>query len=140
VALIIVVIVVFFKNTMELYAQSSDLENSTSSGFIDFNEYYDSRNYSEATINSLASIPNSRFYYFSLTNSTEQEQNSDLSGFYSEQNMLYRKDSMQINWVSEHQVGLRLINQLYLISEFRINEYVQESTGIGFGFEYKLLF
>lgn len=48
-------------------------------------------------------------------------------------------DSQKI--VTEHQVGFRTVDQLYVVGEFRYNEYwAGDEFGIGLGVEYKLLF
>ena len=58
------------------------------SGFLDFNAYYDSRNYAVLTYNLFAKLP-SGIQYFSLTNYQGSENNSDLSVYYSEHNLRY---------------------------------------------------
>lgn len=205
------------------------------SGFIDFNAYYDTRDYSVLTYNILANLPH-RIQYFSLTNFQGNEKNSDVAGFYAEHNLRYAlgeqspldatvqyvtrsgskndnirfgarlsfhklkmfsskmkkwKVSYSINpmfleygvsqipkyatviehvykilmlnnrmyiggfadqnfvtingstktfWVTEHQLGYRLIDQLYLVAEYRVNEFQNKNTGLGFGVEYKIKF
>ena len=211
-------------------------------GFMDFNGYYDTREFSVLTLNLLAKLPN-RIQYFSLTNYQGPSKSSDLSNFYSEQNLrwgvskdspidatiqyvirnktmnddlrfgfrwrlhntsiidsffhkmnmtysvnpmlvqLREKTSTKIltlvehvyninilprlfndrmylggfadhnmqkttngkirhNWVTEHQLGFRIIDQLYIISEYRINTFLQnkQQNGLGYGFEYKIKF
>ena len=56
------------------------------SGLIDFNGYYDTREYGEMTINILANMDH-RIQYFSLTNFSSTTPSADLSGYYSEQNI-----------------------------------------------------
>lgn len=210
--------------------------DKSASGFLDFNGYYDSRERSEATLNILANSPSKRFQYFSLTNVTGQQDNGDLSGLFSEQNLrwklsssspwyinyqsvirggpdndaariglrcivdqtkivkqlikglpikyavatflaeaayqthvrwftqlehVYRigliknilylagfadqnmrieNDALKIDWVTEHQLGFMLYDNFYLVTEYRINEYLAQSTGWGFGLEYKMIF
>ena len=58
-------------------------------GFLDLNGYYDTRNFSIATINILSKLPN-RFEYFSLTNYQGGKGTSDLSSFYTEQNVRWK--------------------------------------------------
>lgn len=211
-------------------------------GFIDFNGYYDTREFSTLTINMLGKLPH-RFQYFSLTNYQGAQESSDLASFYSEQNVrwaitshspidltmqyvmrngdanddirlgfrwrihstpildsicqkinfkysinplvvqfregtetklmtliehVYRfnifprilnnrvylggfadhnlsrneDNKVQHNWVTEHQLGFKLIDQLYLIAEFRINTFLakENKTGLGYGLEYKIKF
>lgn len=216
-----------------LYAQKN-------SGFSDFNGYYDSRDYTVLTINLLANLPN-RFQYFSLTNYEGAHGTSDLSSFYSEQNVrwklskdtpfdatiqyvirgsdanddlrfgvrwrlsntpgldaLFKKlnmfysvnpmfvqfregdqprfmtmiehvykvhilkkkfdkriylagfaDQVFVNtdgeisceWVTEHQVGIRIIDQLYVVTEFRLNTFLpDDNVGVGYGVQYKIIF
>ena len=43
-------------------------------------------------------------------------------------------------WVTEHQLGYRLINWLYAITELRYNDFLSKKTGVGFGAEYKIQF
>ena len=44
-------------------------------------------------------------------------------------------------WVTEHQLGVRLVNWLYAVVEFRRNEFfAAQKNGVGFGAEYKLVF
>ena len=43
--------------------------------------------------------------------------------------------------ISEHQVALRTIDQLYIVSEYRHNDFLgDDKNGFGFGLEYKILF
>ena len=58
-------------------------------GFLDFNAYYDTRHFSVATINILSKLPN-RFEYFSLTNFQGSTASSDLSTFFTEQNIRWK--------------------------------------------------
>lgn len=55
-------------------------------GYIDLNGYYDTRNFSVLTINLMTSLPH-RFQYFSLTNYFNNQNSSDLEGFYAEHNL-----------------------------------------------------
>lgn len=57
-------------------------------GFIDFNGYYDTRNYSVLTYNILANWPN-RVQYFSLTNIQGSQANAELSNYYAEHNIRF---------------------------------------------------
>ena len=217
-----------------IYAQSGDDNGAT--GFIDPNGYYDSRGHSEVTINILSNFPKSRIQYFSFVNYTGQEENADLSTYFSEQNLRWRiteksplylhsqlavrdgqnNDAIRfgfrwvanqqsflkdltdklhlqyalatfvlqygysnpyhwftqfehayrisllnskayisgfadqnmrynggqvfVDWVTEHQLGIRIVDEFYAITEYRINEYLIESEGWGFGLEYKITF
>lgn len=69
------------------------IENSSqaSKGFIDFNLYYDTENFSVLTVNAGADLPND-FSYFSLTNFSSDFGDSDytdLNELYSEQNLTW---------------------------------------------------
>lgn len=223
-------------------------------GFLDFNGYYDSREFSVMTLNILAKLPN-RFQYFSLTNYVgnsdtaigNTDKASELHTFYTEQNLrwgikeglpfdltaqwvirnssvnddlrlgirwrlsntpkietvfkklnmfysvnfhlvqfrihsetefmtqiehvykimvfpkllnkrLYisgfadqnivdvlddsgKKTGTSLKWVTEHQLGINLIDQLYLVAEYRINDFLPYgNSGIGYGLEYKIVF
>lgn len=209
-------------------------------GFIDFNGYYDTREFSEITFNLLANLDH-RFQYFSLTNFTGKNRSSDIEQFYSEQNLRwrikdtssfdltlqyvmrnqYRNDDWKLGFrwrlhnfkpfsklfkavhfkysanpmifqfreateskyftqiehvyrlniapektnnriyiagfwdqlffndnnkisfqhVSEHQLGIRLVSQLYIVTEYRINTFFEsQQTGLGYGIEYKMIF
>lgn len=205
------------------------------SGFLDFNAYHDSRNYSVLTYNILAKLP-SGLQYFSLTNYQGSENNSELSTFYSEHNLRYpvaqaspldatyqyilrsgidndkhrlgarlrlndvkklknklkawrisysvnpmflefgvaskpryvavvehvyhfqivkkhlylagfadqnfitTSSGFKTEWVTEHQIGARIMQGLFAVVEYRINEFDNNPTGIGFGVEYKIKF
>lgn len=43
-------------------------------------------------------------------------------------------------WVTEHQVGLRFFDNFFLVSEYRINEYLKHKTGWAHGLQYLLPF
>src|SRR6185436_1204787 len=43
------------------------------------------------------------------------------------------------DWVTETQLGIRLIQQLYAVTEYRHNEFVTDQDGLAFGAEYKIL-
>lgn len=221
-----------------LYSQEK--KQYKTSGFIDFNGYYDTRSYSVMTINMLARLPR-RFQYFSLTNYEGPSHSSELGSFYSEQNIrwaisdnvpldltyqyimrqgarnddhrfgvrwkaskasklsgifekinmfysvnpmfiqfrerwqtkymtliehvykikllkeklgdriyiggfadqnfVYNDNRLSFEWVTEHQLGVRLVSQLFAVAEYRINTFLpSDKTGWGFGFEYKIVF
>ncbi|MBM1107315.1 hypothetical protein JQC67_14260 [Aurantibacter crassamenti] len=222
-----------------LSAQNT-IEKPKITGFVDFNGYYDTREFSVLTYNILANV--NRFQYFSLTNYKSGKQSFDfetnyaehnlryslsktspldvtlqyvmrngadnddfrfglrarlqsikkLSSFFKKLNMSYSINPMFIQfrrnaktkymsiiehvyrinispktfknrlylggfidqnfsyldnggvvfkYVSEHQLGFRLINQLYAILEFRINDFLSdENYGLGYGLEYKIVF
>ncbi|RKR12813.1 hypothetical protein CLV91_1520 [Maribacter vaceletii] len=210
------------------------------SGFIDFNGYYDTREFSVLTYNILANLPN-RFQYFSLTNYESSKYSSDFSknyaehnlrwgvgdkipldltlqyvlrngennddirlgfrwklnqtkgikkiisklnmsysinpmlvqfrknqetkyvtqiehvysfliapktfgkrlylGGFADQNIVYNTGGVSFKWVSEHQLGFRVLDKLYAVLEYRINDYyVTENYGLGYGLEYKISF
>ena len=213
-----------------------DIEKHHTTGFIDFNMYYDTRDFNVMTINILAKLPN-RFQYFSLTNYLSDNESVDLANFYSEQNLrwqikkmgtldltlqyvmrqgsanddlrfgvrwrlsdtrklagifktlnmsyslnpmffqfrnkahtkymtqiehvyriklykdrvyiggfadqnfVYSNGKVAFKWVSEHQLGTRIIDQLYAVVEFRINDFLpSDNTGLGIGLEYVIRF
>lgn len=208
---------------------------------MDFNGYYDSREFSVLTFNLLANLPN-RFQYFSLTNFQGNSKDADLNGYFSEQNVRWnmidntpfdltaqwvtrsgqtndllrfgfrlRLSSLKwlsawlkkmnvfyffnvhaiefrnndatdyftqlehvynikilpklldnrvyfggfadqafhyhngkkitFNWVSEHQLGVRLWPAFYAVAEYRINDWLpKDRFGWGYGLEYKVKF
>ena len=67
---------------------SQEQKTSKTEGFMDFNGYYDTREFSVLTINMMANFPN-RFQYFSLTNYEGQSTTSDIGNLYSEHNLRY---------------------------------------------------
>jgi hypothetical protein len=206
------------------------------SGFLDFNEYYDTRDFSTFTLNIMANF-SSRLQYFSLTNYSSNTNAKDLESFYAEHHLrwnVYKKlpldltqlwvnqsgpsndnvkygirwrlnqtpkiDSLfkKINlmffvnfhlvefakhrsptgftqmeyvykidilpsklnnrlylsgfadqdliwdsnaafksiWVTEHQLGIRIIGGLHAVAEYRINEYIPDKSGWGLGIQY----
>lgn len=221
--------------------QSEKTPSSPISGFIDFNFYYDTRDFSVLTYNILANLPK-RFQYFSLTNYQSTKGSFDLNTLYAEHNLrwslhknkpidltlqyvmrggednddfrlglrwrahaakklssffkkinlsysinpmfiqfrrntalkymtiiehVYRiniapkkldrriyvggfldqnfiyngRGGLSFKWVAEHQIGLRLIDELYAILEYRINDfYAKDNYGLGYGLEYKIVF
>lgn len=223
------------------YCQIDKKEKFVNSGFVDFNGYYDTREFSVLTINILAKLPH-RFQYFSLTNYQGPSNSSDVSGFYAEHNVrwgirkglpfdltyqfvtrqgiknddhrlgvrwrvtstpkvskffkkagffysvnpmfvqlrgrsetklmtiiehVYRLNilsnrldnrlyiggfadqnfvnslsgEIMTEWVTEHQLGIRIIDQLYAVLEYRINTFLAKDTnGLGYGLEYKIKF
>lgn len=64
-----------------------------------------------------------------------------IAGF-ADQNFNYlENDKLAFEWVSEHQLGIRIINELYAVAEYRINTLLpKENYGLGYGLEYKILF
>ncbi len=221
---------------ISLNISAQDIENNNTTGFIDFNMYYDTRDFNVMTINILAKLPN-RFQYFSLTNYLGADQSVDLASFYSEQNLrwqikkmssldltlqyvmrqgkanddfrfgvrwrlsdtpklkgifsklnmsyslnpmffqfranahtkymtqvehvyriklykdwiylggfadqnfVYSNGKVAFKWVTEHQLGTRIVDQLYVVVEFRINDFLEsDNTGLGIGLEYVIKF
>ena len=63
-------------------------------------------------------------------------------GGFADQNLVFFPDTIPaIKWVSEHQLGVRLIDQFYLIAEFRINDFLPLNPyGLGYGLEYQIRF
>lgn len=65
-----------------------------------------------------------------------------VSGF-ADHNLLYGTAYSGNNhrWVTEHQLGIRLIDQLHMVFEFRRNEFFpQKKNGLGMGLQYKIIF
>ncbi|TVZ28450.1 hypothetical protein JM83_3581 [Gillisia sp. Hel_I_86] len=64
-----------------------------------------------------------------------------IAGF-ADQNFTYlNNDKLQFDWVTEHQLGIRLIEELYAVAEYRINTFLPaENYGLGYGLEYKIIF
>ena len=64
-----------------------------------------------------------------------------LAGFI-DQNFNYLDNGgLAFKYVSEHQLGLRLIDQFYAVMEFRINDFLpDENYGLGYGLQYKIVF
>ena len=227
-------------NCGEIYGQQKD-ETPKVSGFIDFNGYYDTREFSVLTYNILVNLPK-RFQYFSLTNYQSSSKSPDLDsnfaehnlrwgmgnnipldltlqyvlrngannddvrlgfrwkvnqtkglknffkklnmsysmnpmlvqfrrrsatkyatqiehvyafliapkifgkrlylGGFADQNVVYNNNGgVSFKWVSEHQLGFRLVNRLFAVLEYRINDYfLTDKYGLGYGLEYKILF
>ena len=235
-----VVACLLFSNVIAQDSLSLNSASIPSTGYLDFNGYYDTRNHSEFTLNILGNTTK-RFHYFSLTNYTGVTESSDLAQFYSEQNLrfklsnesafdaslqwalregqdnddikwglrirfndlqflskLFKKLNMSysvstfimelrqlnpvryltqlehvyriqviprlfgqrvylsgfadqnmrymegkqiIRWVTEHQLGIMLLKQFYIVAEYRINELLSsKKQGMGYGFEYKMSF
>ena len=64
-----------------------------------------------------------------------------LGGFI-DQNFNYLEEGgLAFKYVSEHQLGIRLIDQFYAVLEFRINDFLPDDNyGLGYGLEYKIVF
>lgn len=223
----------------EIYGQQEG-EDSKVSGFVDFNAYYDTREFSVLTYNILLNLPK-RFQYFSLTNYESSTKSSDFNANYAEhnlrwalsktipldvtmqyvlrngdnnddvrlgfrwkvnqtkglktffeklnmsysmnpmlvqfrrkkstkyatqiehvyafliapktfakrlylggfadQNIEYNNGGVSFKWVSEHQLGYRIVNKLFAVLEYRINDYyLADNYGLGYGLEYKIIF
>lgn len=58
-----------------------------------------------------------------------------LSGF-ADQNLGDQKPL----WVTEHQLGFRVIENFFLVTEYRINQFLRKKTGMAYGLEYALPF
>lgn len=61
-----------------------------------------------------------------------------ISGF-ADQNINLESDDFFV-WVTEHQFGIQLLPCFYAVAEFRINEFRNETTGVGLGLEYVIMF
>lgn len=59
-----------------------------------------------------------------------------------DQNFFYHNKSTSFKWVTEHQIGIKLTEQLFVVTEFRLNTFnsVPNQTGVGFGLEYLMTF
>lgn len=224
-----------------IFGQSTN-DEARISGFIDFNAYYDTREFSVFTYNILANLPK-RFQYFSLTNYQSALKSTDVTTNYAEHNLRWaigntspidltlqyvlrngidnddvrfgfrwrvantkglsaffkklhfsyainpmlvqfrRKTNIKIGtqiehvyrlliapnklnnrlylsgfidqnivyadsgsiyfrWVSEHQLGYQILNNLYTVLEYRINDFFTtiHKTGLGYGLQYKIIF
>ncbi|WP_114780630.1 hypothetical protein [Botryobacter ruber] len=210
---------------------------SSSTGFLDFNGYYDTREFSVYTLNIFSQLPK-RFEYFSLTNFQGDKKTADLDNFYTEQNVRWKpvpkipidltaqwiirsgtgndnaflgilwkpgdmaalapvfksinlyyfanlhivrlsehtgvkffrqlehvyklnilpklldnrvyiggfadqnveyhdNGKVSFNWVTEHQLGVMVLKQFYVVVEYRINEFSPtEKSGVGYGLQY----
>jgi hypothetical protein len=63
-----------------------------------------------------------------------------IGGFW-DQSMQQVNDKVKFNHVTEHQLGVRIIGQFYAVAEYRINTFLSnKNTGLGYGFEYKIVF
>lgn len=218
-------------------AQNRDSLIRRNTGFIDFNGYYDTRDFSVFTINLLANLP-IRFQYFGFINFEGPKETTDLGTYYSEHNLrwainntapveltlqwvtrpgiendilrlgvrvplnkvsfltaflnrinlryginlhvaeygegrspkyftqiehgyqwqLFKKrvylagfidhnfvtdetNNVRDVWVTEHQLGLRLISNFFVVAELRINDYLpKDNVGLGYGLQYKVVF
>jgi hypothetical protein len=62
-----------------------------------------------------------------------------LSGF-ADQNIRYlESNKVKFNWVSEHQLGYQFWDQLFVIAEYRINDFLPfDNYGLAIGLEYKI--
>ncbi|MCY4523489.1 MAG: hypothetical protein OXB84_01990 [Halobacteriovoraceae bacterium] len=213
-------------------------KKATATGFMDFNYYYDSRDFNSLTIKNMANITDQTQYYsfVNYSNSSGSDKNLDKTKFYTEQNIRWAviKNFMPVdlttqwvirswnhndilrfgprlrvsttkwlkkffkymnmrytinfyvvnlggndnyNWqmehvykimlfpktfnnriyisgffdhnfistgdkiVTEHQIGFRIIDQLFIVSEYRLNEFfTSKKSGVGTGLEYKIIF
>jgi hypothetical protein len=63
-----------------------------------------------------------------------------IGGFW-DQSMAQVDGKTKFNHVTEHQLGARIIGQLYAVAEYRVNTFLPtDNTGLGYGFEYKIVF
>lgn len=62
-------------------------------------------------------------------------------GGFADQNFRAGSEQDEVMWVSEHQLGIRIVDQFYLVAEFRINDFLpSDNYGLGYGLEYKIVF
>ena len=60
---------------------------------------------------------------------------------FADQNFVCTNDNfLSFKWVTYHQIGIRMIGNGYLVTEFRINNYAAEQVGVGYGVEYKITY
>lgn len=230
----IFLIIIGLLTSLNISSQTS--EKHSTSGFIDFNTYYDTRDFNVMSINMLTNLPN-RLQYFSFINYQSVDESLDFSNFYSEhnvrwqikdtspfdlnfqyvmrqgslnddlrlgvrwrisdtpkldaffkkikmsysitpmlvqfrintniksmtqiehaykfnlykdiiylggfadQNLVYANSKVFFKWVTEHQLGVRMVDQLYAVVEYRVNDFLSSNnTGLGLGVEYKIIF
>ncbi len=63
-----------------------------------------------------------------------------ISGFADQTFAVSATNKRSATWVTEHQLGIRAIDGLHVVAEYRINEYAKNQTGWGLGLEYFLDF
>ncbi|NVK51916.1 MAG: hypothetical protein HWD85_03200 [Flavobacteriaceae bacterium] len=62
-------------------------------------------------------------------------------GGFADQIVNYTNDKISFTWVTEHQLGYRVYKQLYVVAEYRRNEFrTQGIDGLGYGLEYVVKF
>ena len=69
---------------------------------------------------------------------SDKENKLVFSGFADQLHQL--TDSLKFNWVSEHQLAIRLLKAFYAVAEYRINTFKNKPHGLGLGLEYKVMF
>lgn len=84
--LIVFSCLIFSAHSQDSLKTNSKFKNK---GFVDFNGYYDTREFSALTTNILVNMKH-RFQYFSLTNFESSTASADFSKFYSEQNLRWK--------------------------------------------------
>ena len=63
-----------------------------------------------------------------------------ISGF-ADQNFIFDKNNvLSFKWITEHQIGVKLIDNFYAVAELRLNNYVAKQVGLGYGLEYKIIY
>ncbi|MEO9967844.1 MAG: hypothetical protein ABJF11_18775 [Reichenbachiella sp.] len=63
-----------------------------------------------------------------------------ISGF-ADQNFRSGGEENKTKWVTEHQLGIRIINEFYIVAEYRVNDFFSsDHYGLGYGLEYKIIF
>lgn len=62
-------------------------------------------------------------------------------GGFIDQHFVYNSGRLSFNWVSEHQLGFRILDQFFAVAEYRINTSLEsDKVGLGYGLEYKVIF
>lgn len=82
------IIVVLFFNNFSVFSQKTNTPFKIN-GFVDFNGYYDTRNFSTLTYNILLQLSD-RVQYFSLTNYDGASKSSELATNYAEHNLRFK--------------------------------------------------
>jgi hypothetical protein len=63
-----------------------------------------------------------------------------ISGF-ADQNFVYdSNNNLKFKWITEHQLGIKVIDNFYVVAEWRLNNYVANQRGLGYGIEYKIIY
>ncbi|WKD85319.1 hypothetical protein KCTC32516_00659 [Polaribacter huanghezhanensis] len=62
-------------------------------------------------------------------------------GGFADQIINYNNGNISFTWVTEHQLGYKFFDRLYLVLEYRVNQFfTKKQSGLGYGLEYKVTF